>query len=350
VSGDPAINPISKIPTDQEIRDKGFKYIPEQKYLLNPFQLPTTDDDDDGGGGGGIPFTNAGDGFNPYNTDMSKINTTYRPNYDFRQFSEYGANPSTMDIKQMDMNQNYFNKPAPSGIQQAMLTAAGFIPGVGTAIKGFGMAKDFLGRVMPINERAIMENEARGAGIFTDDIGRIVTDDYNTAGGIMAGYNLNKIDADSFQKRRDTINKKMSDRINPETGKTFKQERLDLLDKSEEDILGARKKTKQIYKMRADKKAKDDTTGTDNGGNSTVYANENDPSDVSTSGLTYNQGGGQEGSYDFAEQNFSGPGNTTNAAGTEGEDQDRFMANGGRAGYFYGGRVNFKYGGLASIL
>ena len=41
-----------------------------------------------------------------------------------------------------------------------------------------------------------MENEARGAGIFTDDIGRIVTDDYNTAGGIMAGYNLNKIDAE----------------------------------------------------------------------------------------------------------------------------------------------------------
>ena len=37
------------------------------------------------------------------------------------------------------------------------------------------------------------------------------------------------------------------DKINPETGKTFKQERLDLLDEAEAKILGARKKTKQIY-------------------------------------------------------------------------------------------------------
>ena len=27
--------------TDQEIRDAGFKYIPQQKYLQNPFELPT---------------------------------------------------------------------------------------------------------------------------------------------------------------------------------------------------------------------------------------------------------------------------------------------------------------------
>ena len=40
VSGDPAINPISKIPTDQEIRDKGFKFIPDQKYLKSPFTFP----------------------------------------------------------------------------------------------------------------------------------------------------------------------------------------------------------------------------------------------------------------------------------------------------------------------
>ena len=26
--------------TDQEIRDRGFKYVPPQKYLQNPFQLP----------------------------------------------------------------------------------------------------------------------------------------------------------------------------------------------------------------------------------------------------------------------------------------------------------------------
>jgi len=123
--------------------------------------------------------------------------------------------------------------------------------------KGFGMAKDFLGRVMPINERAIMENEARGAGIFTDDIGRIVTDDYNTAGGIMAGYNLNKIDAGTFDKRRDRINKTIADKKAKGLDTTALEERLGLLDEAEENILGARKRTQQIYKMRADKKAAD---------------------------------------------------------------------------------------------
>ena len=51
--------------TDQEIRDAGFKYIPQQQYLLNPFQLPenqepvvnqgivNTNAFTGGGGGGG---------------------------------------------------------------------------------------------------------------------------------------------------------------------------------------------------------------------------------------------------------------------------------------------------------
>jgi hypothetical protein len=116
-----------------------------------------------------------------------------------------------------------------------------------------------------------MENEARGAGIFTDDIGRIVTDDYNTAGGIMAGYNLNQIDEGSFDKRRDTIKNTLGSKYGLTAGQIEAAkndpnytgpgknliDRLGLLDESEEDILGARKKTKQIYKMIADKKAAD---------------------------------------------------------------------------------------------
>ena len=114
-----------------------------------------------------------------------------------------------------------------------------------------GVGQDFLKSVIPINQRAIMENEARGAGIFTDDIGRIVGDP-STAGGIMAGYNLNKIDAGTFDKRRDAIMEGLM-KTNPELAK----QRLALLDEAEEDILGARKTTQQIYKMRKDKKAAD---------------------------------------------------------------------------------------------
>ena len=46
--------------TDQEIRDAGLKYVPKQKYLQNPFELPVTPAPD-----GGITntnaFTNSGD-------------------------------------------------------------------------------------------------------------------------------------------------------------------------------------------------------------------------------------------------------------------------------------------------
>ena len=158
--------------------------------------------------------------------------------------------------KAMDNYPDYFG--VPSGVPE---------PGIPAAIKrymensligkGFGMAKDFLGRVMPINERAIMENEARGAGIFTDDIGRIVTDDYNTAGGIMAGYNLNKIDAGTFDKRRSTIKGTIADKKAKGLDTTALEERLGLLMMQKKDILGAKKKTKQVYKMRKDKKTKD---------------------------------------------------------------------------------------------
>ena len=51
--------------TDQEIRDAGFKYIPQQKYLQNPFQIPVAPVPPPTSGGGGIPYTNAGNDFNP---------------------------------------------------------------------------------------------------------------------------------------------------------------------------------------------------------------------------------------------------------------------------------------------
>ena len=45
VSGDSAISPIeNKIPTNQEIRDEGFKFIPDQKYLKTPFMLPVDEE------------------------------------------------------------------------------------------------------------------------------------------------------------------------------------------------------------------------------------------------------------------------------------------------------------------
>ena len=154
-----------------------------------------------------FPTSGGGGGFNPYNTDMSKVNTRYTPNYDYRQFSEYGFNPSTLDRKNMGMNQEYFYGLPPSELQRKMSNVMNVIPGVG----GFKKGAEFLGSklkgILPVNQRAIFENELRGSGVYTDDIGRIVAapGGYNTPEGIMAGYNAAQMTDKTFDKRTDKI-------------------------------------------------------------------------------------------------------------------------------------------------
>jgi hypothetical protein len=322
-------------PYDQQVYDAGFKYIPQSRYLLNPFQIPTDDSTTPPNTGGitTLPTGGGGDGgFNPYNANMSNVRQDYNA-FPSRQAGEIYSktfNPqSPFSIKNAQQAYNMatdginrgfgdliakdnpdlkfyrgdksvfqMQKDADDLIQDAKMRYAtegqyvdpydpryssvteaqkfmdnypeyygvpSGVPesGIPGAIKSY-MQNSLIGRglnalkgLMPINERAIMENEARGAGIFTDDIGRIVTDDYNTAGGIMAGYNLNKIDASTFDKRRGTIEKTIADKKAKGLDTTALEERLGLLDEAEAEILGARKKTKQIYKMRKDKKAAD---------------------------------------------------------------------------------------------
>ena len=320
-------------PYDQSVYDAGFKYIPQSQYLLNPFKIPgdgSVENDTfrqpglpsiniGGGGGGG--------GFNPYNTDMSKIRQDYNA-FPSRQAGEIYSktfNPRSFDPSgavadaqrkynefqnatyrmpidtpvgqrqakyEKDLNEIIMSNRERYGAQgqydspydpiyssetEAQKFMDNYPEYYGVNEKGIqlpgilGMGQEFLKRIMPINERAIMENEARGAGIFTDDIGRIVTDDYNTAGGIMAGYNLNKIDAGTFDKRRGTIENTLGSKygLSDAQIEAAKNDpnytgpganlinRLGLLDEAEEDILGARKKTKIITKRRKDKKAAD---------------------------------------------------------------------------------------------
>ena len=67
-------------PYDQQVYDAGFKYIPQSKYLLNPFKIPTDDSTTTPPDTGGITSLNrggGGGGFDPYNTDMSKVRQDY---------------------------------------------------------------------------------------------------------------------------------------------------------------------------------------------------------------------------------------------------------------------------------
>ena len=80
----------------------------------------------------------------------------------------------------------------------------------------FGFAKQGLNALkglMPINQRAIAENVAGNMGIAVDDIGRIVnTGNYQDPSNVMAGYNLNKMTDETFDKRIDTISGTLSEK------------------------------------------------------------------------------------------------------------------------------------------
>ena len=194
--------------TDQEIRDAGLKYIPQQQYLQNPFELPV--EPESPVVNQGIVNTNAftgggGDDFSVYNPDPNSIvNRNYQPNYDYRRFSE-----PDQSMVEMGRNQDYFYQP-PSKMEGLM----NLIPYAGSFVRGAKFLGNQISPYLPVNRRAILENELGGQGILVNNIGQIVQGqgDYNTAENIMAGYNANKITQKTIDKRQGTIEKTLADK------------------------------------------------------------------------------------------------------------------------------------------
>mgnify|MGYP003122513030 FL=1 len=84
--------------------------------------------------------------------------------------------------------------PLMQGVMSAVNPAMNFIHG--------------LAQTLPVNERAILENQALGSGVALDDIGRVVQQqglDYDTAENVMAGYNYAQMDEDTFDDRIEKI-------------------------------------------------------------------------------------------------------------------------------------------------
>jgi hypothetical protein len=157
-----------------------------------------------------------GDGFSPY--DIRPGDSSIRtPD----QYSPYAYNQAMRNTEKFGQtvgpNPDLYYAP-PTGIEQLMSkipTPLGFVK------KGI----DALGDKLPVNRTAIFQNELLGQGIKLDSLGRIVTDNYNTPEGIMAGYNpvsgglLNMLTGGaygepttygldkSYDKRRETVAK-----------------------------------------------------------------------------------------------------------------------------------------------
>jgi len=373
--------------TDQEIRDAGLKYVPKQKYLQNPYELPIPEPLTNMPVNGGITNTSAftgggNDGFSVYNPDP---NTISNQNYDDSRYQTAINRPyqTSIDNQEFQENAAYDGKPQ-SNFQKMLSQGINFIPGVGLAKKGL----EYLGDMLPTNRRAIFENELAGQGVRVNDIGQIVQGqgDYNTAENIMAGYNASKIDADTFSKRRGTIENTLGSKYNLSASQieaarnnpNYKGpgsnliDRLGALDASEKSVLGtATDKTNIIYEddeeqKKKKKKKKDTVVGryitkkkekkaaADIVDVEAVKANIKKAEDAAyyTPDGTPGGGAGQgidisgAGTIRSSDNNFQGDsGPTTQQESDYGYGSDFGFASGGRAGYFFGGRVNYKAGG-----
>ena len=163
-------------------------------------------------------ISQGGDGFSVYNPDPNKTRTqsnyNSRPAYEAAFGTMMGdpeANIATGALNSSGVMGDYREK-TPSGLETLLGTAVNFIPGIGTIKKGAEFLGNVLDPMLPVNRRAILENQLLGQGVMLDDIGRIVSNDYNTPEGIMSGYNANKLTDKSFQDRIDNISETLSEK------------------------------------------------------------------------------------------------------------------------------------------
>jgi len=360
--------------TDQEIRDAGLKYIPQQQYLLNPFELP---EDQEPVTNSGIVATNAftgggGNDFSVYNPDPNSIvNREYdpRPNYEAYYQDTFGANakdplsnftmtgdPAT--LARGDTGGQFY-EPPPSKLEGLM----NLIPYAGSFVRGARFLGDQISPFLPVNRRSILENQLSGKGVMVDNIGRIVQGEgaYDTAGNIMSGYNASKMTAKTFDDRIAMAREKMSDEN--------KGARIAALEAAKADFLDAQKRTDKIYDFEEDEKEK-------NKKNTIVgrflnkrkkqkeieLQKEIDAANLKAAQNARTAGGPSYRNIASGDMGSDGQtpggrgGNVTTKGGdtyggatrggyNEAAEKTDFYAKGGRAGYFYGGRVNFKVGG-----
>ena len=331
----------------------------------------------------GIPNTetfksmdNGGNNFSVYNSNPDSL-PSYRPNYDYRQFSEYGSNPSTADIKQMDMNQEYFNAPPPSKLEGL----AGMLPGVGPLIRGAKFLGNQLGPYLPANKRAIMENELAGKGVMVNDIGQIVQGGgaYDTASNVMAGYNANKMTVDTFNNRLD----KIAETMGKKGYKGNLQTRVGAIEAAKADFLNAQGKSDKIYDFEEEekkRKKKDNiisrffkkkkaadaktttggttgTTGTTTGGTTGTTTGGGSGGTVPTTSPNYTPvGPNQPDPYSYTAPTYSGMDSIGSGGNGGGDRPDNSggggFSNPGKGSYgphfARGGRIGYYFGGLAA--
>ena len=190
----------------------------------------TTEEDTDTGTDTGVgavvsPTTTGGDNYSVYNPDPNKV----RLPSSFQRTEGSWQGPGTTGLpgdilqrgpgRQLDQfeykGKMYDDPLAPASLMddedaswfkqfREGLIDNPLMQGVMSAVSPAMNALKGLAQKLPVNERAILENQALGSGVALDDIGRVVQQqglDYDTAENIMAGYNYAQMDEDTFDDR-----------------------------------------------------------------------------------------------------------------------------------------------------
>jgi len=337
--------------TDAEIRARGINFLSPQKYLQNDYQLPTNtpvvvEEETESFG---IPNTNSftnsgGDGGDNFNRSFS--NNPYTANLNQGQFvtnrTSYG-------------NTGYLpgTEPQPSKFQPAMDLIG---KGIGMAIPGgnflMGMAKQ--------NSRENRLNSTDNA--FIDM--QLANQEQGPSGNLTTQdkYGYNKVSA--FGNYADLVSKNAAkaNAKNPEDLTDFDRYYQEK-EKEEEDVEKQVDFNNFVRQRNLANKIREQIK------NKTIDPGFNihtDPNPGAPPIGGNNGGGGRDDTPGFGKtaagnytNQFEGgdpgqnQGTQSQAGGFNAQDDARESygrKDGGRIGYFFGGRVNFKDGGLASIL
>ena len=183
-----------------------------------------------------------GDGFGVYNPDPNSTRTKSNYREDPYKSALYGnsfsmmgdpiANQATGALNTNGLMSYAGDKP-PTGLESLM----------GKIMKPL----NYLGSKFPVSSRATFENELLGSGVMLDDIGRVVSNDYNTVEGIMSGYNANQIDASTFQKKRDMINRTIARKKAKGQDTSVLENRIGLIDGAEKLFDDTKTKADMVF-------------------------------------------------------------------------------------------------------
>ena len=390
---------------DQNIY-KDFQYVPQEKYRTGftaPTTTPTaapvssgitntnafTNSGGGGGGGGGMqtlnPYSNSTSRSapinsaafrDPLNEKIANQMRTQNPNLQSRTNAEIiSSNPDMFDIK---TNRGFYQNTVDRLKDMGGLVANKFsgLPGVeqGKSLISNIMDNTMVGRFAamrnPLNPNASNYNKALQGQI---DYLSGMSVDGKMMIGKDPGSGLDKYGPDSALSGQNVVSgfgtndygKQLEKNLERLEGyKNPSDKTLEMIEKNKAEIAALEEEEEQNYQDRIDDFVKSynrpgvkamfdkvyDGINIHGGPTNTPPGGKNSPDNYGAQGLQKSGSYGGNDTYSGQGSTVSSSGDVTDSSGNySGNINDEF-AKGGRVGYFFGGRVNFKNGGLASIL